>query len=473
MQKETGGKIMAEKKKFQMPHAYIIMLMVIALCTILTHIIPAGVYDFVEVNGKNVVDPNSFHYVDPTPVGFWDMLLSIPQGMVKNASLIFCTFLVTGAIKIIDSTGALAATIGRFITRIKEKLYLAIPLFMIPFALLGGLGISNQIVAFVPLGCTVALALGADPIVGVAMILMGMSAGFCLAPFGMSTTGNAQTIAGIPLFSGAGFRWICIIVLWIFAGIYLFRYAKKVQADPKKSIVYGTVNDVVAVSEQNKLPEVTKRRVAVLIVYVAAVAYIFYNAFMGTIDVGSLAATFILAGVISGIVYGYKPNQIANLFVEGAKSITFGALIIGLGASISIVLTNGNIIYTVVHALCSLLTGMPKILAAIVLNLINGLVNFVIMSGSGHAAAVMPILGPTAQVIGLTQQTTILCYELGATMTDMILPTSSTLMGALAVAGVPYEKWVKFFWKFLVIEMLLGFVFVSVAVLINWGAVYG
>ena len=464
---------MAEKKKFSMPHAYIIMLMVIVLCTILTHIIPAGVYDFVEVNGKSVVDPDSFHYVDPTPVSFWDMLLSIPQGMVKNASLIFCTFLVTGAIKIIDSTGALAATIGRFVARIKGKLYLAIPLFMIPFMLLGALGIANQIVAFVPLGCTVALALGADPIVGVAMILMGMSAGFCLAPYGMSTTGNAQTIAGIPLFSGAGFRWICIVALLILAAVYLVRYAKKVQADPKQSIVYGTVNDVVAVSEENKLPEVTKRRIAVLVVYVIAFVSIFYTALVGTCTVDSLTVTFILAGVLCGVVYGYKPNEIAKLFVEGAKSITFGALIIGLGASINIVLTNGNIIYTVVHALCSLLTGMPTILAAIVLNLINAMVNFVIMSGSGHAAAVMPILAPTAQVIGLSQQTTILCYELGATMTDMILPTSSTLMGALAVAGVPYEKWFKFFWKFLLLEMLLGFVFVSVAVLTNWGAIYG
>lgn len=464
---------MAEKKKFQMPHAYIIMLMVIVLCTILTHIIPAGVYDFVEVNGKSVVDPDSFHYVEQTPVGFWDMLLSIPQGMVKNASLIFCTFLVTGAIKIIDSTGALAATIGRFITRIKGKLWLAIPLFMIPFTLLGGLGISNQIVAFVPLGCTVALALGADPVIGVAMVLMGMSSGFCLAPYGMSTTGNAQTIAGIPLFSGAGYRWICVIALWICAGIFLVRYAKKIQADPKKSIVYGTTNDVVAVAEENKLPEVNKRRIAVLIVYVIAFVSIFYTAFIGTCTVDSLTVTFILAGIISGIVYGYKPNEIAKLFVEGCKSITFGSLIIGLGASISIVLTNGNIIYTVVHALCSLLTGMPTILAAIVLNLINGLVNFVIMSGSGHAAAVMPILAPTAQVIGLTQQTTILCYELGATMTDLLLPTSGTMMAAIAIAGVPYEKWFKFFWKYLVIEMLLGFVFVSVAVLINWGAVYG
>ena len=466
---------MAEKtkKKFTMPHAYIIMLIVIAMCTILTHVIPAGVYDFVEVNGKKVVDPSTFHYIEATPVSFWDMMLAIPQGMVKNASLIFCTFLVTGGIKIIDSTGTLAATIGRFIAKIKGKLFLAVPLFMVPFTLLGALGISTQMVAFVPLGCLVASALGGDAVMGVAMILLGMTSGFCLAPYGMSTTGNAQIISGIPLFSGAGFRFICVAILWICAAIYVVRYTKKIQADPTKSAIYGLKNEVAATADEAQLPEVTPRRIAILVVYVLAFVSIFYTAFIGTCTVDSLTATFILAGIISGVIYGYTPNEIAKLFVEGCKSITFGALIIGFGASISIVLTNGNIIYTIVHALCSLLTGMPATIAAILLTLINTMVNFVIMSGSGHAASVMPILAPTAQVIGITQQTNILCYSLGAAMTDMLLPTSSTLMASIAVAGVPWEKWVKFFWKYLVIEILISLVFVAVAVMSGWGAIYG
>ena len=441
---------MAEKRKFKMPHVYIILLCIILLATILTWIVPAGVYDFVEVNGKNVVDPDSFHYVEQTPVSLWDMFLAIPQGMAKNASLIFATFLMTGAIKIIDSTGALSATIGRFAAMCKKRLYIAVPAIMIPFMLLGAVGIANQLVAFIPLGLMVGFALGGDAIVGTALVLLGMNAGFALAPFGASSTGNAQTIAGIPLFSGAGFRIGCIVVLWIATALYILHYIKKINADPTKSVLYGDP-DVVRDSNGAEMPEITKRRIAVLIVYVIAFVYIFYTAFIGKCTIDSLTAVFIIAG----------------------KSITFGALIIGLGASIGIVLTNGNIIYTVVHALCSLLTKLPTVFAAIVLNLINVCINFFIVSASGQAAAVMPILSPTAQVIGLTQQTTILCYQLGDAMTNMILPMSGTLMASLAIGNIPWQKWSKFFWKFLVIETLLGFVFIAIAVLTNWGAVYG
>lgn len=465
---------MAEKKKrtFKMPHVYIILLSIILLVTILTWVIPAGVYDFVEVNGKSVVDPDSFHYVEQTPVSLWDMFLAIPQGMAKNASLIFATFLMTGAIKIIDSTGALACTIGRFAAMCKKRLYIAVPAIMIPFMLLGAVGIATQMVAFIPLGLMVGFALGGDAIVGTALVLLGMNAGFALAPFGASSTGNAQTIAGIPLFSGAGFRIVCIVVLWIATALYILHYIKKINADPTKSVLHGDP-DVVRDSNGAEMPEITKRRIAVLIVYVIAFIYIFYTAFIGKCTIESLTAVFIIAGIVCGIVYGYKPNEIARLFVEGCKSITFGALIIGLGATIGIILTNGNIIYTVVHALCSLLTKLPTALAAIVLNIINVCINLFIVSASGQAAAVMPILSPTAQVIGLTQQTTILCYQLGDAMTNMILPQNGTLMAALAIGNIPWQKWGKFFWKFLIIETLLGFAFITIAVLTNWGAIYG
>lgn len=274
---------MAEKtkKKFEMPHVYVILLSIILLATVLTWIIPAGTYDFVEVNGKNVVDPDSFHYVDPTPVSLWDMFLAIPQGMVKNAHLVAATLLMTGAIKIIDSTGALAATIGRFAALCKKKLWIAVPVFMLPFTLLGALGIATQVVAFIPLSLMIGFALGGDAIVGVAMVMIGMSVGFSLAPFGTSSTGTAQTIVGIPMFSGAAFRWACIVPLFIAAVLYIIRYIKKINADPTKSVLYGDP-DAVRSSTDIALPEINGRRIAVLVVYIIAFVYIFYTSFIGT-----------------------------------------------------------------------------------------------------------------------------------------------------------------------------------------------
>ena len=169
-----------KQKKLAFPHVYVLLLGLVIFVGLLTYIVPAGTYDFVEVGGQSVIDPDSFHYIDQTPVSLWNMLLSIPQGMVKQANLIFCTFIVTGGLEILNRTGALEATIGRIAASQKKRLWLAVPLFMIPFTIIGATGISNQIVAFVPLGLLVGFSLGGDAITGTAMVMLGMSAGFCL-----------------------------------------------------------------------------------------------------------------------------------------------------------------------------------------------------------------------------------------------------------------------------------------------------
>lgn len=149
-----------KKRKFAVPHVYVIIMALLLLATIATWIIPAGTYDMIEVNGRNVVDPASFHYIEQTPVSLWQMILSIEQAMVSRAELIFAAFLITGAISIINHTRALDATIGRVAALCKKRLYIAVPLFMVPFMLLGAMGLAEQNIAFVPLGITVGYALG-------------------------------------------------------------------------------------------------------------------------------------------------------------------------------------------------------------------------------------------------------------------------------------------------------------------------
>ena len=455
-----------------MPHVYVIIFAILLLATILTWVIPAGTYDFIEVNGKSVVDPATFHYIERTPVSLWEMVLSIPEGMVKQASLIIATFIITGAINIINHTHSLESTIGKFASLCRKRLYIAVPLFMLPFVVIGSMGIAEQVIAFVSLGIMIGLALGADAVAGTAMVILGMSAGFSLAPFGTSTTATAQTIVGLPLYSGYGYRLICVGVLWIITTIYIIHYIKKVQSDPTRSVVYGD-EEVVKQAEDVALPEVTLRRILVLVIFFAAFVAIFSTVVKGVCTIMVLCGIFLIAGILAGAVYGYTPNEIAKYFVEGCTDMAFGALLIGMAASIGVVLTKGNIIYTCVHALCSLLNNMPVALAGVFMNIINIFVNFFIISGSGQAATVMPILGPTASVLGMTQQTAILAYQLGDGFTNMIYPHSGTLMAALAIGRIPWQKWAKWAWKFILIETVAGWVFIAVAALMNWGAMFG
>ena len=459
------------KKKFslKMPHAYVLIIGLIVFMGILTYFVPAGVYDMIEVNGKSVVDPNSFHYVEQSPVSLWEMILAIPQGLVKQAGIIFMIIVISGGVEIINRTGCLEASIGRLARRFRDKLYIVIPLLLACFVAMGAVGVGNAIVAFIPLGLLIAFNLGADALVGVALIGTGMNLGFTGGAFVASTTGTAQTIAGIPVFSGFGFRLLFTVVLWVAGSLYLIRYTKRVQSDPTKSVLYG-VEDAVTSAGDVDIPEFNSRRKLALVAFIVGFSFIVYGAIKNWSANDAIPAIFLTTGVVCGVIYGFSVNEIAKIFIEGAKKITFGALIVGISAGIGIVMTNGKIIHTIVHFLAGLMDGLPTVLAALVMYVVNIIINTFITSGSGQAAAVMPLMSPLATVLGIEQQAAVFAFQLGDGFTNQILPMSSVLMAGIAFGGIPYDKWLKFFWKWLVINLIVGGVFLVIAVMTGWGA---
>ena len=183
----------------------------------------------------------------------------------------------------------------------------------------------------------------------------------------------------------------------------------------------------------------------------------------------AIPAVFLVTGVVCGLIYGFSLDEIATIFVEGAKKITFGALIVGISAAIGIVMTQGQIIHTVVYALSNLMDGLPKVLAALAMYVAHIIINCFITSGSGQAAASMPIMSPLADVLGLTQQTAVLAFQLGDGFTNQVLPMSSVLMAGLAFGAIPFGKWLQFVWKWLLLNLIIGGIFLVGAVLINYG----
>ncbi len=459
-----------KKKRFnlKMPHAYVLIIGLVIFVGILTYIIPAGVYDMVEVNGKNVVDPDSFHFVEQTPVSPWDMVLALPQGLIKQAGLIFMIIVIAGSIEIVNRTQALEASIGRLAQNFKNRLYVVIPLLLACFAFLGANNVNNSIVAFMPLGLLVAFNLGADACVGIALVGMGMNLGFTGGAFSAATVGTAQGICGLPIFSGYGYRIIMTIALVAAGSVFLISYIKKIQKDPAKSILYGVEGAVTGTNEA-ELPELTGRRKAVLAAFLVGFAVVVYGAIKLWSANDAIPAVFLLTGVVCGKIYGFSFDEIAAIFVDGAKKITYGALIVGISAAIGIVMTQGQIIHTVVYALSTVMDGLPKVLAALTMYIAHIIINCFITSGSGQAAASMPIMSPLAEVLGLTQQTAVLAFQLGDGFTNQILPMSSVLMAGLAFGGIPYGKWLQFVWKWLAINLSIGAVFLVGAVLMNYG----
>ena len=223
------------RPRFKVPHTYVIIFSMVLIAFIGTYLIPAGQYARVKdpISGRTVVDPNSFTNIDQTPVKFFSftephLFTSIHQGMSAGASIIFFIFMVAGAFNMIQGTGAIEVGIRRLAIKLKDRANLIIPVMMAVFAVGGAtIGMSEETIVFIPIAIALARALGFDALTGVGMIVIGAAAGFSSGVANLFTVGVAQSIAEVPLYSGAPFRIVILVTFLVLGGLYIMRYAKK------------------------------------------------------------------------------------------------------------------------------------------------------------------------------------------------------------------------------------------------------
>ncbi|MTI46646.1 MAG: putative basic amino acid antiporter YfcC [Firmicutes bacterium] len=464
---------MEVKKKFKIPHTYVILFSVILIMAILTYIIPAGEFDRVvdPHTDRTVVDPASFHEVDQNPTSFFGLFKSIPNGLKDAAGIVFFIFIVGGAFQIITGTGAIEAGIGRMALALKGAEILMIPLFIILFSIAGGtFGMAEEAIVFVPIGIALARALGYDAITGTAMITLGAACGFTSGFMNPFTVGVAQGIAEIPLFSGIAMRFAILAVMLIVTILYVMRYGNKVKKNPSLSIVAELEEkEKHKVIKLDKIPDMTIRHIFVLLTIVGGFACIIFGVFVYEWYITEIGSAFLAMGIIGGFLGGLGPSRIAQEFVTGAKSIVFGALVVGVARGILMVMQDGMILDSIINGLALMIQNLPKTISVLGMYVVQVVINFFIPSGSGQAATTMPIMTPLADLIGVTRQTAVMAYQFGDGFTNSIIPTSAALMGVLSVAKINYEKWVKFLWPLMLIWLVVGATFLIIANIINYG----
>ena len=462
-----------EKKVREFPHTFVILFCIIAVMTIFTYIIPAGSYTRVynENADREVVDPESFTYVDSTPVSFFGFLNAIPEGMLEVADIMVFIFVVGGSFNIITQTGAMENGIKKLAYKLQGREKLIIPIMMFVFSLGGAtFGMSEETIIFIPIGIALARALGYDAIVGMAMITFGAAIGFSSGFLNPFTVGVAQKIAELPTFSGMPLRiavWVCMLVAVPMA---ILRYANKVKRNPEASYVrdleLAQKESAVLAIEDTKL---SVRDVLVLLVVACGIAGIVIGVICAGWGVLDIASVFLCMGIVGGIVGGTTPNDMARTFIAGAKDIAMGALIVGIARGILVVMSEGQILDTIVHALATVISGLPKAVAAEGMLAVQCVINFFIPSGSGQASTTMPIMTPLADIIGLSRQTAVLAFQFGDGFTNAIIPTHGTLCASLGIAGIPFNKWFKFALPVVAVELVICAVFMVIATMINYG----
>ena len=459
------------KKAFKMPHTFVIIIFIILVATLMTWLIPAGKYvRYENAAGATVIDPAQFSYIDRTPVNPLLIPLFIVNAMCSRIDLMLVILFSGGAFDVISKSGALHSTVAKVAKIFQNRLYIFLPIMTTIFALICTTQGVNQFIAFAPVLVMITLAMGLDSITGAAIILLGGAVGFSTGTLNPSTTVVAQKIAELPTFSGIGYRSVCFVVFLVVTNIYLVRYALRIRKTPSLSPMY----DLDQQNEQKNLDidsfgALSARKVLIIAALIIALAGIVYGSIQHGWDMPEIAATFIGLGVVVGFIDGRSPSDISKLFVEGCKKMLTAAMIIGLATTIANIMNAGNIVDTVVHGLASVLSHTPSVLMAPAMYIANTLINFVVVSGSGQAAAVMPIMVPLSDLLGITRQTTVLAFNFGDGFCNYILPHSTALMGIISAVNIPYDRWMKFMWKLFLIWAVTACIMTYIAQAINFG----
>lgn len=472
MTEKSIGKKGVKERKFKVPHTYVIIFFVIALVTVATYILPAGVYDRVQDpnTGRTIVDVASFKYVERTPVNLFEMVMAIPIGLQRAAQIVFFVFIMGGAFTIIQGTGSIDAGVGSAIEKLKDKDKIVIPLIMFLFSILGfTIGAAEEVIPFVPITIMIARGFGYDDIVGVAMVSTGAAIGFSEGMLNPFTTGIAHGIAELPLYSGMGFRIVGYIIFYVIAVWYVMRYAKKVKDDPTKSVLHGINVENSNASGEFRTMEFTSRHKVVILAVLIGLGIMIYGVMEKGWYINEISAIFIIMAIVAAIIGRLSMNRIAELFVKGAKDIAFGALVVGLARTILVVMEQGQIMDSIIYLLAKSIESLPVQITSVGMFLVNSVINFFIPSGSGQAATLVPIMAPLADVIGITRQTAVLAVTYGDAFSNQIIPTSGALLGILGLSNVPYDKWLKYNWKLVLYWTIAGAVLMIIASSINLG----
>lgn len=484
--------------KLKVPNTYVIIFFVILLCAVATWLVPGG-------------KPQT-----------WQVFSALYEGFSQQAGIIAFVLVVGGAFWVVNSTKAVDDGIFRFIRKARElERYalvrkagvgnIVIIAVMLLFGLFGAVfGMSEETIAFVAVVIPLAKSLGYDEFVGVFMVYLAAHVGFAGAMLNPFTIGIAQEMASLPLFSGIEYRIFCWVILMTVAIIFVLWYASGVK---KKSLLDQPLAEVENVPEESRRAGLRPWICFVMItlsLVLFSVSYgadcvinvgqssfatpwllwvltflfvvfsvlsllksaklyilnllIFTIVFMvaGVMGYGwylsEICALFMALAIAAGFSADYSADDIAKNFMEGAKDIFSAALVIGFAAGIIVILREGEVIDTMLASLAGSLNGSGRVGALGGMYGIQTFINLFIPSASAKAAVTMPIMAPFSDMIGLSRQAAVLAFQFGDGFTNMITPCSGVLMAVLSVARIPYEKWVRYIWKFIVFLVVLGFI---------------
>ena len=462
------------KKKLKLPHTFVLLFIILALIAAATWLVPGGKYDTHLVNGKQLINPDSFHYIASAPQGLVSLMKAPIKGFVEAAQIIGFVLIVGGAFAVLQKTEAIDAMIKSLAKAHESSAFIQkalIPVFITLFSIGGAtFGMNEEAIPFILIFVPLALALGYDTVVGVSIPFLGSQVGFSAAFLNPFNVGIAQGIAGVPVFSGWGYRLIVWVIATSVTIAFMMWYAARVKRDPTLSPTYA-----LDLEKRKDLPAggvadfhgMTARHKLVLSIFAGSLAVMVFGVVHYDWYIDEIAALFLSMAIVIGLVGRLDSTQIVEGFMQGARDLVGTALVIALARGTLVLARDAHIIDTMLHALMPLVQSVHPVFAAWKMFGIQTVINFFIHSGSGQAALTMPIMAPLADLVGVTRQTAILAFQFGEFTTPMI-PTSGITVGVLALARIPWLTWARWMVPLQLIYLVLALALLVPPCLMNW-----
>jgi uncharacterized ion transporter superfamily protein YfcC len=422
------------------PHPLVLLVGCVVAATLLTYIVPAGEFNrrHDPVTDRDIVVGGTFHAVPRTPVGLLQALMSVPKGIADAVAVVAVVLVGGAAFVVVDRTGALRIALAALIGRLGSRRILLIPLSCLAFATGGALeNMQEEIIALIPVLLILGGRLGVDNVTVVAMSVGAAAVGSAFSPINPFQVGIAQQVAQVPLFSGAVFRTATLflaLALWI-AGT--MRHALRKGVRPPYESVMG--------SDPGTTPSITSARAALIVAIVlAAFATFITGLIRANWGFDELTAVLFGMGLLCGLAGRLGANGTAAAYADGFRDMAFAAVLIGFARAIFVVLDEGHVIDTLVNGMFTPLAQLPRQVAVLGMIGVQTLIHVPVPSVSGQAVLTMPLLVPLSDLLNISRQVTILAYQTGAGLCELITPTNGGLMAVLAVAGLRYDDWMAF-----------------------------
>ena len=479
MESKAGAQI--SRKSFIQSAVILLILMVLA--GVLTQVIPAGQYQRIESEGRELIDPDSYLEIPQPDYPIWRWftapieVLGSEDGLTVITILIFL-LMVGAAFAVLEKSGILRFVLGGLVGRYRERKYLLLAIISLFFMSLGAFfGIFEEIVPLVPLIVALSYSLGWDSLIGLGMSVLATNMGFSAAITNPFTLGVAQKIAGLPLFSGAALRVGVFLAFYALLMLFLVNYARRIDRQPETSPVFEEEHRkrpkaALSTESQDFDPRLRRGIIWFLIFVILILLVLLMGPLVPALSEFALplvGVLFLLGGIGAGSLSGAGGRLTRQAVVEGLLGISPGIPLILMAVSIKHIVTSGGILDTILFRASGIFEGSNTLLAVILIFALTLVIEFFVASGSAKAFLLIPILVPLADLIGITRQTVVQAYAFGDGFSNLAYPTNPVLLIALGLTVVSYPKWIRWTLRLWVWVLLLAILILAIAVGLKYG----